>query len=66
MNREERLQLLAERTAVARMVAETPEDDVLDRASLSARLQTIDDALAQALPDERAPARVASRSRGVR
>lgn len=58
MNQDERLQLLAERTAVARMVAETPEDDVLDRASLSARLQTIEDALAQATPDERAPARV--------
>jgi hypothetical protein len=40
------------------MVAETPEDDVLDRASLTARLRTVEAAIAEVRPDEREPARV--------
>lgn len=58
MNRDEYLQLLGEKTAVERMIAETPEEDAIDRASLSARLKNIEEALAQAKPDEREPARV--------
>ncbi len=58
MNRGEYLQLLGERTALERMIAETPEEDVIDRASLAARLENIEAALAQAKLDEREPARV--------
>lgn len=58
MNRGEHLQLLGEKTALERMIAETPEEDVLDHASLSARLTSISEALAVAKPDEREPARV--------
>jgi hypothetical protein len=42
VNRGEYLQLLGEKTALERMIAETPEEDVLDRASLSARLKSIE------------------------
>ena len=59
MNRGECLQLLGEKTAIERMIAETPEEDVLDRARLSARLKSVEAALSQAKPDdEREPARV--------
>lgn len=58
MNRGEYLQLLGEKTAIDRMLAETPEEDVLDRASLSARRKRIEADLSQAKPDEREPARV--------
>lgn len=50
--------LLGERTALERMIAETPEEDVLDRASLSACLKSAEAALSQVEPDEREPARV--------
>lgn len=58
MNRSEYLQLLGEKTAIERMITETPEEDVLDLASLSARLKSLVAALSQATPDEREPARV--------
>ncbi|MBL8716427.1 MAG: hypothetical protein JNL79_10560 [Myxococcales bacterium] len=58
MNRGEYLELLSEKTAVERMIAETPEADVLDRASLTARLNTVEAALSGVKPDEREPARV--------
>jgi hypothetical protein len=58
MSRVEYLHLLSEKTALERMLADTPEEDVIDRASLSARLTTVEGALAQAKPDEREPARV--------
>lgn len=58
MNRGDYLQLLGEKTAIERMIAETPEEDVLDRASLSARLTSVEAALSQAMPDEREAARV--------
>lgn len=35
-------QLLGEKTALARMLAETPEHDVIDRASLSSRLKVVE------------------------
>lgn len=50
--------MLSEKTALERMLAETPEEDVLDRASLSARLKSVERALSQEKPDEREPARV--------
>ncbi|MEO7331645.1 MAG: hypothetical protein ABI193_23930 [Minicystis sp.] len=58
MNRGEQLQLLGEKTALERMIAETPEEDALDRASLRARLTNVESALALAQPDEREAARV--------
>jgi Helicase conserved C-terminal domain len=58
MNRSEHLHLLGEKTALERMIAETPEEDVIDRASLTARLENVEAALAQAQPDQREPARV--------
>ena len=58
MNHGEYLHLLGEKKALKRMIAETPEEDVIDRASLYARLENIENAIAQAKPDEREPARV--------
>jgi hypothetical protein len=58
MNRGEYLDLLGEKTALHRMIAETPEEDVIDRASLSARLRSVEATLIHAKPDEREPARV--------
>lgn len=58
MNHDEYLHLLGEKAALERMVAETPEDDVLDRASLTARLNTVAALIAEARPEERDPARV--------
>ncbi len=58
MNHGEYLHLLGEKTALERMIAETPEEDVLDRASLVARLKRVEEMIAQARPEEREPARV--------
>lgn len=52
VSRGEYLQLLSEKTALERMIAETPKEDVLDRASLSARLRRVEEALSHAKPDE--------------
>lgn len=64
MNRGDYLHLLGEKTALERMLAETPEDDVLDRASLAARLKGIELAMIEAKPHEREPARVRLTFRG--
>lgn len=53
MNRGEHLMLLGEKSTLERMIAETPADEVIDLASLRARLQVVNAALAQARPDER-------------
>lgn len=58
MNRGEHLQLLGEKTTLERLIAETPEEDAIDRASLVARLRNIDEVLAQSEAGEREPARV--------
>ena len=42
MTRDEHLSLLAERTALLRMLAETPAKDVLDRGTLTARLEVVE------------------------
>lgn len=42
------LHLLAERTALERLLAETPAEDVLDRASLQARKQVVEAAIVKA------------------
>jgi hypothetical protein len=64
LNRGEYVQLLGEKAVVRRLLAETPEEEVIDRASLRARLKRLEDALAQATPDEREPARVRLTFRG--
>jgi hypothetical protein len=58
MTRGDLLHLLGEKTALERLLAETPAEDVLDRASLEARKRSVEEAIAQARPDEREPARV--------
>ena len=64
MNQSEHLQLLGEKTTLMRMIAETPEEDVLDRASLSARLRAVEESMSQFDPDQRDPARVRLTFRG--
>lgn len=58
MNRADYLFLLAEKATLSRMIAETPEEDVLDRVSVAARLKIVEDALARMEPEGREPARV--------
>lgn len=58
MSRGEYLHLRGEKAALERMVAETPEGDILDRTSLMARLKAVEAAISAARPDEREPARV--------
>lgn len=48
MNRDEHIALLAERSALQRMLADAPEEDVLDRASLTVRLQMVEQRIATA------------------
>ena len=57
MNRQDALHLLGERSALQRMIADTPEEEVLDRGSLIARLEEVEYQIAQAQIDEREPAR---------
>ena len=46
MNRRELPHLLAERTALQRMIDETPQDDVIDLASLQAKFRLVEEQLA--------------------
>ena len=57
MNRQEQAHLLGERNTLQRMIAETPEEEVLDRGSLTARLEEVEHLLAEANINEREPAR---------
>lgn len=57
MNRAEYFDLLAEKTTLEQMIADTPEADVIDHASLTARLAAVNEALASGAPEEREPAR---------
>jgi hypothetical protein len=57
MNRHDFVQLLGERTALQRMIESTPIDDVLDRGSLTARLEEIEFQISQARENEREPVR---------
>lgn len=58
MTRQDFVQLLGERTALQRMIESTPAEDVLDRGSLTARLEEIEYRIAKAKVDESEPARV--------
>lgn len=57
MNRQDYLHLLGERSTLQRMIEATPEEEVLDRGSLVARLEEVEYQIAQAQNDEREPAR---------
>jgi len=57
MNRQYFVQILAEQTALRRMIESTPVDEVLNRGSLTARLEGIEHRIAEANVDEREPAR---------
>lgn len=56
--------LKAEKSAIQRMIAETPAEDVLDLASLQSRLSVLDNALSQMEGVNRLPARVRLTFRG--
>lgn len=64
MNRQERHSLLAERTALERMIADTPEEDVIDRGSLMSRLEVVNRELAEQPVDSRLPAKARLSFRG--
>ena len=57
MNRQDQAHLLGERNTLQRMIAETPEEEVLDRGSLTARLEEVEHLLAEVNINEREPAR---------
>lgn len=57
MNQQDFLHLMAERTELQQMIAETPTEDVLDRGSLLARLEDVEKRIKEAQIDERSPAR---------
>jgi len=64
MNRGDYLHLLGEKAALERMLAETPEEDVLDRSSVAARLRMIAEKIARVGGEAREPARVLLTFRG--
>lgn len=64
MNRHEYMHLLAERDALQRMIADTPVEEAIDRLSLESRLAVIDEQIAQAVVNEREPARARLTFRG--
>jgi len=67
MNRHEANQLLAERSALERMIADTPADEVIDLRSLRARLDVVNRELEKQPLDTREPvkARLTFRGRPV-
>jgi hypothetical protein len=64
MNRQQRMHLLAERTALQRMIAATPPEEIIDLGSLNVRLETVDRMLAESPEDTRQPARARLTFRG--
>lgn len=58
MNRRDRVFLLSERETVQRFLAETPQENVIERGSWESRLKDIEARLADATADEAEPARV--------
>lgn len=57
MIRHDLMQLLAERTALRRMIESTPIEDLLDRGSLTARLEEVEHQISEAKVSEREPVR---------
>lgn len=64
MTRHELERLQAELVTVRRMYAATPEDEVIDRGSLNARIEELEQAIASAGVQGRAPAKVRLTFRG--
>src|SRR6476660_2187639 len=64
MNLQEYKQLLAERTSLQRLLAQIPDEDVLDRSGLESRLELVEDELRQVTPPSREPARARLTFRG--
>lgn len=64
MNRQERNHLLAERTALQRMIADTSPDEVIDIWSMNSRLEIVNQELAESPQDTRQPARAKLTFRG--
>jgi hypothetical protein len=64
MNRQERLDLLSQRSALERMIEKTPAASVIDLRSLRARLDTINRQLAQHPVETRLPAKARLTFRG--
>lgn len=58
MNRQDHVHLLGERNSLRRMIAETPEEEVLDRGSLTARLEEVEHLLAETNINDMTPARL--------
>lgn len=58
MSVREYLRLLGEKTALERMIRETPQEDAIDLISLQSRLENVEEALARTKSDQREPARV--------
>ena len=64
MNLQEYKHLLAERVSLQRLLEEIPIEDVLDRSSLTSRLEMIEQELSQVTPPRREPARARLTFRG--
>lgn len=58
MSHGEYLHLLSEKSALERMIAETPEEEVIDRSSLLARLESVNEDIGRMPSQERAPTSV--------
>ena len=64
MNRQEYDQLLADRSALERMIADTPEEEAIDRGSLSAQLDVVNLEIGEHALDSRIPAKARLTFRG--
>ena len=64
MNRQERMHLLSERTALQRMIDATPPEELIDLRSLNTRLEIVNLQLAAVPEDTRQPARAKLTFRG--
>lgn len=64
MTRQEQIYLLSERTALERMIAETPEEEIIDLRSLHARLDVVNGELAAHPTLDREPAKARLTFRG--
>ena len=64
MSREEHDHLLAERSTLQRILADIPDEDVLDRSSFLSRLKNVEQRIAAIEADTRMPARARLTFRG--
>src|SRR5262245_22925052 len=64
MNLQEYKRLLAERASLQRMLANIPDEDVLDKSSLQSRLEIVEGELSSVTPPDREPARARLTFRG--